>query len=49
MLLCYYMFRPYKAIFRQTLVKDSNSLYAKHIVTDMVFATQQLPRYTLHY
>jgi hypothetical protein len=29
---CYYMFRPYKAIFRQRSFKDSNSLYANHIV-----------------
>jgi hypothetical protein len=32
MLLCCYMFRPYKAIFRQRLFKDSNSLYANYIV-----------------
>jgi hypothetical protein len=32
MLLCYYMFRPYKAIFRQQFFKDSNSLYAIHLV-----------------
>jgi hypothetical protein len=32
MLLCYYMFRPYKAIFRQHLFEDSNSLYANYIV-----------------
>jgi hypothetical protein len=32
MLLCYYMFRPYKAIFRQQFFKDSNLLYANYIV-----------------
>jgi hypothetical protein len=32
MLLCCYMFRPYKAIFRQHLSKDSNSLYVNRIV-----------------
>jgi hypothetical protein len=32
LLLCCYMFRPYRAIFRQHLFKDSNSLYANHIV-----------------
>jgi hypothetical protein len=32
MLLCRYMFRPYKATFRQHLFKDSNSLHANHIV-----------------
>jgi low temperature requirement protein LtrA len=32
MLLCCYMFRHYKAIFRQNFFKDSNSLYASHIV-----------------
>jgi hypothetical protein len=32
LLLCYYMFRLYKDIFRQDFFKDSNSLYANHIV-----------------
>jgi hypothetical protein len=31
LMLCCYMFRPYKAISRQHLLKDSNSLYATHI------------------
>jgi hypothetical protein len=32
MLLCCYIFRPYKAILRQHLFRDSNSLYANDIV-----------------
>jgi hypothetical protein len=32
MLLCCYMFRPYKAIFRQHLYRDTNSLYANRII-----------------
>jgi hypothetical protein len=32
MMLCCYMYQPYKAIFRLHLFKDANSLYANHIV-----------------
>jgi hypothetical protein len=32
LLLCCYMFRPYKAIFRQHLYGDTNSLYANRII-----------------
>jgi hypothetical protein len=39
MLLCCYMFLPYKAIFRQHLFKNFNSLYTNHIV---------FPRYVIN-
>jgi hypothetical protein len=31
-MLCYHMFQPYKAIFRQDFFIYSNSQYANHIV-----------------
>jgi hypothetical protein len=45
LLLCCYMCRPYKAIFRQHLFKDSNSLYANHIVFPIYTYIVDVPSY----